>query len=109
MHLPQAPPAYAKLTAGDGVKNASAILRNALPINNKPIRQAQVRRHRMGPDSSGKLVQRVHLQHAGLARRCIVCRCMWPPRLTLATSPPEPEPLDDPLPPPRLPEGPGGD
>lgn len=34
-------PAYAKLTAGDPIKNASAILRNALPIDNKPIRTAQ--------------------------------------------------------------------
>jgi hypothetical protein len=38
----EVPPAYARLTAGDPVKNASAILRNALPINNKPIREAQV-------------------------------------------------------------------
>lgn len=37
----EVPPAYARLTAGDPVKNASAILRNALPINNKPIREAQ--------------------------------------------------------------------
>ncbi|KAI8462853.1 MAG: cyclophilin type peptidyl-prolyl cis-trans isomerase/CLD-domain-containing protein [Monoraphidium minutum] len=34
-------PAYAKLTAGDPIKNASAILRNALPVDNKPIRTAQ--------------------------------------------------------------------
>lgn len=36
-------PAEARLTAGDPIKNASAILRNALPIDNKPIRVAQVR------------------------------------------------------------------
>ncbi|WIA12017.1 hypothetical protein OEZ85_012098 [Tetradesmus obliquus] len=35
------PPAHALLTAGDPIKNASAILRYALPINNKPIRQVQ--------------------------------------------------------------------
>lgn len=33
--------AQAMLTAGDPVKNARAILRNALPINNKPIRKIQ--------------------------------------------------------------------
>jgi len=36
------PPAHALLTAGDPIKNASAILRYALPINNKPIRTVQV-------------------------------------------------------------------
>lgn len=35
------PPAHALLTAGDPIKNAQAILRYALPISNKPIRQAQ--------------------------------------------------------------------
>lgn len=41
--LPQpTPPAHALLTAGDPIKNASAILRYALPINNKPIRTVQV-------------------------------------------------------------------
>eukprot|EP00882_Tetradesmus_deserticola_P003426 GHRQ01003622.1.p1 GENE.GHRQ01003622.1~~GHRQ01003622.1.p1 ORF type:complete len:418 (+),score=198.69 GHRQ01003622.1:128-1381(+) len=35
------PPAHALLTAGDPIKNASAILRYALPISNKPIRQVQ--------------------------------------------------------------------
>ncbi|EFJ40538.1 hypothetical protein VOLCADRAFT_108119 [Volvox carteri f. nagariensis] len=35
------PPAHAILVASDPVKNAQAILRNALPINNKPIRQIQ--------------------------------------------------------------------
>ncbi|GLC38663.1 Peptidyl-prolyl cis-trans isomerase, chloroplastic [Pleodorina starrii] len=35
------PAAHAILVASDPVKNASAILRNALPINNKPIRQIQ--------------------------------------------------------------------
>ena len=35
------PQAQAMLTAGDPVKNARAILRNALPINNKPIRKIQ--------------------------------------------------------------------
>jgi hypothetical protein len=34
-----APTAQAILTAGDPVKNARAILRNALPIENKPIRK----------------------------------------------------------------------
>lgn len=34
-------PADAILTAGDPVKNARAILRNALPIDNKPIRKIQ--------------------------------------------------------------------
>jgi hypothetical protein len=33
------PPAEAMLTAGDPVKNARAILRNALPVDNKPIRK----------------------------------------------------------------------
>lgn len=37
-----APPAEARLTAGDPIKNASAILRYALPIDNKPIREIQV-------------------------------------------------------------------
>ncbi len=38
-----APPAEAKLTAGDPIKNASAILRYALPIDDKkPVRQMQV-------------------------------------------------------------------
>jgi hypothetical protein len=36
------PPAHALLTAGDPIKNAQAILRYALPINNKPIRYVQV-------------------------------------------------------------------
>jgi hypothetical protein len=36
------PPASAKLTAGDPIKNAQTLLRNALPIENKPIRQIQV-------------------------------------------------------------------
>lgn len=36
------PPAHAGLTAGDPVKNARALLRNALPVNNKPIRQIQL-------------------------------------------------------------------
>ena len=31
----------AKLTAGDPVKNAKALLRYSLPIENKPIRQVQ--------------------------------------------------------------------
>ncbi|KAG2489584.1 hypothetical protein HYH03_011866 [Edaphochlamys debaryana] len=35
------PPAEAILVASDPVKDAGAILRNALPINNKPIRQVQ--------------------------------------------------------------------
>lgn len=35
-------PADAILVASDPVKNAAAILRNALPIDNKPIRQIQV-------------------------------------------------------------------
>jgi hypothetical protein len=35
------PQAQAILTAGDPVKNARAILRNALPIDNKPIRKIQ--------------------------------------------------------------------
>lgn len=34
-----APSAQAILTAGDPVKNARAILRNALPVDNKPIRK----------------------------------------------------------------------
>lgn len=38
----QVPAAHAKLTAGDPVKNAQAILRYALPVDNKPIREAQV-------------------------------------------------------------------
>lgn len=33
------PQAQAILTAGDPVKNARAILRNALPVDNKPIRK----------------------------------------------------------------------
>lgn len=37
-----APPADAKLTAGDPIKNAQTILRHALPIDNKPIRDVQV-------------------------------------------------------------------
>lgn len=41
--LQPTPPAHALLTAGDPIKNASAILRYALPINNKPIRKVQVR------------------------------------------------------------------
>lgn len=36
------PPAHALLTAGDPIKNAQAILRLALPIDNKPIRDVQV-------------------------------------------------------------------
>jgi hypothetical protein len=36
-----APRVEALLTAGDPVKNARAILRNALPIDNKPIRKVQ--------------------------------------------------------------------
>jgi hypothetical protein len=36
------PQAEALLTAGDPVKNARALLRNALPIENKPIRVIQV-------------------------------------------------------------------
>jgi hypothetical protein len=41
--LPQfTPPAEAKLTAGDPIKNAQALLRNALPISNTYIRQIQV-------------------------------------------------------------------
>lgn len=39
---PVAPAAQALLTAGDPVKNARAILRNALPIDCKPIRTIQV-------------------------------------------------------------------
>eukprot|EP00878_Enallax_costatus_P008831 GHUV01009231.1.p1 GENE.GHUV01009231.1~~GHUV01009231.1.p1 ORF type:complete len:353 (+),score=121.32 GHUV01009231.1:507-1565(+) len=39
--LQPTPPAHALLTAGDPIKNASAILRYALPIDNKPIRQIQ--------------------------------------------------------------------
>lgn len=35
------PAAHALLTAGDPVKNARALLRNALPINNKAVRQIQ--------------------------------------------------------------------
>lgn len=35
-------PAHALLTAGDPIKNAQAILRYALPIDNKPMRQIQV-------------------------------------------------------------------
>lgn len=35
------PPAHALLTAGDPIKNAQAILRYALPIDNKPIRKVQ--------------------------------------------------------------------
>lgn len=35
------PQAEAMLTAGDPIKNARAILRNALPIDNKPIRKIQ--------------------------------------------------------------------
>lgn len=38
-----APPAEAKLTAGDPIKSASTLLRNALPVENKPIREVQVR------------------------------------------------------------------
>eukprot|EP00238_Polyblepharides_amylifera_P013286 CAMPEP_0196579320 /NCGR_PEP_ID=MMETSP1081-20130531/20065_1 /TAXON_ID=36882 /ORGANISM="Pyramimonas amylifera, Strain CCMP720" /LENGTH=460 /DNA_ID=CAMNT_0041898857 /DNA_START=112 /DNA_END=1494 /DNA_ORIENTATION=+ len=41
----EAQPVYgemARLTAGDPVKNAYALLRNALPINNKQIRQVQL-------------------------------------------------------------------
>jgi cyclophilin family peptidyl-prolyl cis-trans isomerase len=38
---PLEPQAQALLTAGDPVKNARAILRNALPIDNKPIRKIQ--------------------------------------------------------------------
>jgi len=41
--LQPTPPAHALLTAGDPIKNAQAILRYALPIDNKPIRQIQVR------------------------------------------------------------------
>lgn len=37
----QAPAAHALLTAGDPIKSATAILRYALPIDNKPIRQVQ--------------------------------------------------------------------
>jgi hypothetical protein len=40
--LQPTPPAHALLTAGDPIKNASAILRYALPIDNKPIRKVQV-------------------------------------------------------------------
>ena len=32
----------AKLTAGDPQKNPRALLRNALPISNKPVREAQL-------------------------------------------------------------------
>lgn len=39
--LQMAPRAEAMLTAGDPIKNARAILRYALPIDNKPIRQIQ--------------------------------------------------------------------
>jgi hypothetical protein len=35
------PLAEARLTAGDPIKNAKALLRNALPINNKEIRDIQ--------------------------------------------------------------------
>lgn len=38
----QPPAAEAILVSGDPVKNAQAILRNALPVVNKPIRQIQV-------------------------------------------------------------------
>ncbi|GFH25648.1 PPIase cyclophilin-type domain-containing protein, partial [Haematococcus lacustris] len=41
MSLQFAPPAEAMLTAGDPIKNATTLLRNALPINNKPIREIQ--------------------------------------------------------------------
>lgn len=45
-----APPVEARaLLAGDPVKNPNAILRYALPINNKPIREIQVRRRCLGP------------------------------------------------------------
>jgi cyclophilin family peptidyl-prolyl cis-trans isomerase len=40
--VPLEPQAQALLTAGDPVKNARAILRNALPIDNKPIRKIQI-------------------------------------------------------------------
>lgn len=36
-------PAQAGLIAGDPVKNARALLRNALPVDNKPVRKMQVR------------------------------------------------------------------
>jgi len=41
LSLQYAPPVEAKLTAGDPIKNAQAILRYALPIDNKPIREVQ--------------------------------------------------------------------
>lgn len=34
-------PAQAGLTAGDPIKNARSLLRNALPVNNKYIREIQ--------------------------------------------------------------------
>lgn len=40
-HTQLAPQAEARLTARDPVKNASALLRYALPIDNKPIRVIQ--------------------------------------------------------------------
>ena len=47
--LPQfTPPAEAKLTSSDGIRNASALLRNALPIENKAIREVQVSRKHAG-------------------------------------------------------------
>lgn len=39
LNVQVAPTAQAILTAGDPVKNARAILRNALPVDNKPIRK----------------------------------------------------------------------
>lgn len=39
LRLQVAPSAQAILTAGDPIKNARAILRNALPVDNKPIRK----------------------------------------------------------------------
>lgn len=39
--LASAPEALAYLPVNSGVKNAGALLRNALPINNKPIRDIQ--------------------------------------------------------------------
>ena len=40
----------AKLTAGDPQKNPRALLRNALPISNKPVREAQLALEGIGED-----------------------------------------------------------
>lgn len=68
------------LTAGDPIKNAQALLRNALPINNKPIREVQVG----GSSAVGPGHWRAQRAASSMQARHA---CAQPPRLVPALTP----------------------